>query len=321
MKSSFAPEASLEALIGRAQLLRQIREFFYLREVLEVETPLLCQTAATDPFIQSMPVELSKTYYLQTSPEFAMKRMLAANDVSIYQICKAFRYEEMGRQHNPEFTILEWYRVGFDHHQLMDEMDALLQTTLHSLPATKITYLELFQSHLGFNPHLVSLKQLEETAEKLDIRVDKTALDRDDWLMLLMSHVIEPKLGYTAPVMIYDFPESQAALARIRDADEGEFGEYKVAERFEVYVHGVELANGYHELTQANEQWSRFKQDCDRREALGLPQRPIDYRLLAALEHGLPACAGVALGVDRLLMLKLNKRDIKDILSFTFETA
>ncbi len=311
--SDWQPSASLKTLRQRAEIFRQIREFFAERDVLEVDTPLLTTTTATDLHIASFIV--APTHFLQTSPEFCMKRLLAANYGAIYQLGKAFRHNEVGRQHNPEFTMLEWYRPGFDHQQLMQEVDELLQTILQTAPAEKFTYAAIFQHYLQLDPHRASLSELTSCVQKNNINLDAVIdpQDRDAWLHLLMTHLIEPRLGKNRPAFIYDFPETQAALARIRPGDPA------VAERFEVYIKGVELANGYHELSDAQEQRQRFLQDQQRRAALNYPTVPMDERLLSALTHGFPNCAGVALGFDRLIMLAVNAQSITDVIPFAWD--
>jgi lysyl-tRNA synthetase class 2 len=317
-KLAFSPSATWEDLRKRARIIQTIRQFFISREVLEVDTPLLCYTSVTDPFIESIPATYQTShakplkYYLQTSPEYAMKRMLAAGSGPIFQICKAFRQGEVGRMHNPEFTMLEWYRPGFNHHELMNEMDVLLQLILDVPTAVRKTYAALFQAFLNIDPHQVSISELRTCAQQNNINVDTDISDRDTWLNLLMSHIIEPHLGKDRPYFIYDFPASQAALARIQP------GNPPLASRFEVYYKGMELANGFHELLDANEQYKRFQANLAMREARGLTAMPIDEFFIAALEHGLPDCAGVALGIDRLVMLALQKECIADILSFDF---
>lgn len=319
MTSNWQPSASIDNLRARAGIIKSIRDFFAARDVLEVETPVICHTSVTDPFIQSIPVlvqphpqQQEQRYYLQTSPEYAMKRLLAAGSGSIYQITKAFRQEEIGRLHNPEFTILEWYRLDLDHHQLMDEMDELLQTILHVSPADRFSYQQLFQQHLHIDPLTASMDELAVCAKNHGIELAATIDDKDTWLNLLMSHCIEPQLGQQQAVFVYDFPASQAALARLSPADP------RVASRFEVYFKGMELANGFHELQSASEQRKRFEHNLQRRSAMKLCELPIDDYFLGALEHGLPDCAGVALGVDRLVMLALSATCIQDILSFDF---
>ena len=316
------PCASLANLNARAKMLAEIRAFFQERNILEVETPLMCTSAATDPYLKPIPIAslpsetlANQNFYLQTSPEFAMKRLLAAGSGPIYQICKAFRDDEAGRLHNPEFTILEWYRPGFDHHTLMDEVEAFLCTILGSPSAERLTYEAVFHRILGFNPHEASLQQLMECAtSQISITASvANTLTIDDWLDLLMTHSIEPHLGFQRPVMIYDYPASKAALAKIRS------DKPSVAERFEVYVQGIELANGYHELTDPDLQLARFNEDCRIRETLGYPAIPIDLYLLEALKAGLPSSAGVALGVDRLFMLKRETHEIQDVIAFTID--
>lgn len=308
------------ALLARAQLLAKIRAFFAERKVLEVETPLLSPSTITDPNIHSfstnynLPGKINgETLYLQTSPEFAMKRLLAAGSGPIYQICKAFRNEESGQQHNPEFTILEWYRVGFDHHDLMADMDEFLHCTLNTKPAEKLSYAELFKKHLKTDPHTSSIQELKQCALKHGLN-EIPHLNRDDWLNLLLTHFIEPHLGKGQPTFIYDYPASQAALARISPNDS------MVAERFEVYIDGIEIANGFHELADSDEQRQRFLADLANRKKLGLATIPLDENFLAALDD-LPDCAGVALGIDRLLMLQMQTSAIEDVLSFTINTV
>lgn len=324
-KIGWRPSAQINALRKRAEILKLIRDFFAARSVLEVETPLLCHTSVTDPFIESIPVtvKINQTYqnrkcdyYLQTSPEYAMKRMLAAGSGAIYQISKAFRQGEQGRYHNPEFTMLEWYRPGFNHHKLMDEMDELLQLLLATSKAERYTYAEIFDTYLRINPHTASSAMLQNLAEVNHIQVKDPIEDRDTWLNLLLSHLIEPHLGKNVPCFVYDFPKTQAALARIQQM---QAGDPFVASRFEVYFLGIELANGFHELQDAHEQRKRFEMNLNKRKQLGLNMLPIDEYFLAALEHGLPDCAGVALGVDRLIMLATNTTSIADVLSFSFE--
>lgn len=314
------PSSSIQNLRQRAMLLQKIRQFFATRDILEVETPLLCHTSVTDPYIESMGVDLScpsikaRKYYLQTSPEYAMKRLLAAGSGPIYQICKAFRQEELGTLHNPEFTILEWYRPGFTHHQLMDEMDTLLQEILLAKTAQRYSYRELFLTFLKFDPEQTSLAELKNFASQHEIYTTHE-LSQNDWLMLLMSKIIEPQLGWNQPCFIYDFPPSQAALARIIEMPS------PVASRFEVYINGIELANGFHELTDSNEQRKRFEKNNLLRKNLNLKEILLDEYLLAALQHGLPDCAGVALGLDRLMMIALNSKHIAEVLSFDISRA
>jgi lysyl-tRNA synthetase class 2 len=321
MQNTWQPCASIETLRTRAAILKSIRDFFAARQVTEVETPLMCHTSVTDPFIQSIPAlfqahpqENEIRYYLQTSPEYAMKRLLAAGSGPIFQISKAFRQGEIGRYHNPEFSMLEWYRPGFDHHNLMYEMDELLQMVLNKPAAERKTYADIFLQYLQINPHTVTLEQLKNCADENNISVASASEihDCDTWLQLLMSECIEPQIGQNQPCFIYDFPASQAALARLQASNP------PVASRFEVYYRGIELANGFHELQNAAEQRKRFENNCIERKKLGLNEMLIDEFFLAALNHGLPNCSGVALGIDRLLMLALGKDKIADVLSFDF---
>lgn len=325
-QETWRPTASLDLLRKRAIILRKIRDFFDARDILEVETPCLCHATVTDVHLESIQAKIGpaadqhkKTFYLQTSPEYAMKRLLAAQYGSIYQISKAFRNDEMGQFHNPEFTILEWYRVGFDHHALMGEMDELFQSILQTPRAKKFSYQEIFEQFLNVNPHQAQMEQLKKIAQKNHIPeiVGLTYEDRDLWLQILMTHLIEPFLGKEFPVFVYDYPASQAALAKIRS---GPFS--SVGERFEVYIQGLEIANGFHELTDAKEQRKRFKQDLIRRRQLRLSSSiPIDEYFLQALENGLPDCSGVALGIDRLVMLATKANHIHEVIAFPIDRA
>ena len=309
----------------RARMLALIREFFAARGVLEVETPVLSGAATTDPNLQSLECEYHGPYprrlYLHTSPEFAMKRLLAAGSDSIYQLCKVFRDGEAGRLHNPEFTLLEWYRVGFDHHQLMDETAALIADTLqgqHALGAPeKLTYREAFERHCGLNPHTADRAALAAVvrAQAIPVNADPAHEEVDTLRDLLLTHVIEPRLGHGRLTLLYDYPASQAALARLRP------GNPPLAERFEAYLEGIELANGFHELGAAAEQRARFERDLAGRKQRGLPTLPMDERLLAALAHGLPECSGVALGFDRLAMLAVGAKAIEEVLPFPIARA
>lgn len=315
LPTDWPPTASLANLRIRANMLAAIRKFFAEREILEVETPLLCAATVTDPHIQSINAA-DGSYYLQTSPEYAMKRLLAAGSGPIYQISKAFRRGESGRYHNPEFTMLEWYRPGFDHHQLMDETAELLVYLLGCPNAERYSYQEIFEKYLQINPHVATVDILKNCAQQHNLsNVNIDNHDRDTWLHLLLSHLIEPQLGQRQPTFIYDFPASQAALARIRNAD------FPVAERFEVYIQGIELANGYHELADVNEQQRRFMADLAKREQMKLPTVTIDKRLLSALNAGFPHCAGIAVGIDRAVMLAAKASSIAEIISFPIERA
>ncbi len=320
--SGWRPSADLTVLRQRAQLLADLRGFFAARGVMEVETPVLYGAAATDPHLASFSADYGgpgapsgRTLYLQTSPEFAMKRLLAAGSGPIYQISKSFRNGEVGRRHNPEFTMLEWYRPGWDHLALMDEVEALIRQVLATPAAARVSYGDLCLQYLGIEPHGADLAALQAAAATLDI-VAPLGLDddRDGWLDFLWCHDVEPRLGSDGrPVFVVDYPVSLAMLARLRP------GPPAVAARFELYLHGIELANGFHELADGIEQRRRFEQDNAQRRAAGLPSMPLDEYLLAALDHGLPDCSGVALGVDRLLMLLTGIADIGGVLSFPFD--
>lgn len=323
MHEKWKPTASLDDLRKRQSILKQIRDFFERRDVLEVETPAISQATVTDVHLHTFQThfigpEFSKGQkcFLMTSPEFHMKRLLAAGYGSIFQIGKAFRNEENGRFHNPEFTMLEWYRVGFDHHDLMTEMQELLMLVLGCKGVDKQTYQDAFLEVLNVCPLEASLDELKAVAENLGLAdICAAETNRDTILQLLFSVGVEPKIGQTQPVFIYDFPASQAALAKINQADP------RVADRFEVYFKGVELANGFHELDDAKEQLARFEKDNAQRLEMGLAAQPIDHHLIAALEAGLPQCAGVALGVDRLIMLATGAKHIDEVTAFTFDRA
>jgi elongation factor P--(R)-beta-lysine ligase len=314
--SDWKPSAPLETLRLRASLYQQLRAFFQQRQVLEVETPLLSQAASTDFHLANLAVA-SAGKFLQTSPEFAMKRLLAADSGAIYQICKAFRAGEAGARHNPEFTMLEWYRPGFDHFDLMAEMVELLTQVLGERPVRQLSYGDIFTQLLGINPHQVALSALTLLAQQHTGYIADAQDDRDTLLDLLMAQVIEPQLGRGEFTFIYDYPASQCALAKVKNDAQGT----PVAARFELYIEGMELANGYHELTDGTEQLRRFTADLLKRSANNLPVVPMDNRLVLALESGLPDCAGVALGLDRLLMLMANANSIREVVSFSTDIA
>lgn len=322
---SWRPAASLEILRARAELLSKIRRFFSEAGIMEVETPLCSHCGTTDPVIESLRTRYTgpgaaqgAPLYLQTSPEFPMKRLLAAGSGPIYQICRVFRDGELGSRHNPEFTLLEWYRPGFDHQALMGEVTALVNCLLPaSLAEERLSYAEAFRRFLCIDPHSASREALRQCAIDSGISgARELELDsRDGWLDLLLSHLIEPQLGRGRITYLYDYPASQAALSRIRQ------GPYPVAERFELYLEGMEIANGFHELADSTEQQQRFEADNATRTAQGLAPVEMDRRLLAALQSGLPDCAGVALGIDRLLMIITGHRDIRAVLAFPFALA
>jgi lysyl-tRNA synthetase class 2 len=316
---NWQPAATLDTLRRRAGLLTQVRRFFEARGVLEVETPLLCSSGITDPAIEPLRIDsghsISSPRFLQTSPEYAMKRLLVAGSGPIYQVTRAFRDGEAGPRHNPEFTLLEWYRPGMDHHQLMREVAELVLSYLGPLPVQHYAYRDLFQQELGVDPFHAEVDELESVA-RAELDVGTLSGDCDLWLDLLMSHLIEPRLAGRGLCFIYDYPPSQAALSRV-----SEVAGMLVGHRFELYVHGVELANGYWELCDAQEQRRRFMADNRRRKATGLQEQPLDERLLAALAAGMPDCAGVALGLDRLLMLGTGIEDIRRVLAFDWSRS
>ncbi|WP_415663429.1 elongation factor P--(R)-beta-lysine ligase [Vibrio taketomensis] len=320
---SWQPTASMELLRKRAMILGQIRQFFAQRNVLEVDTPAMSHATVTDFHLHTFQTDFigpgyadGSKLYLMTSPEFHMKRLLAAGSGCIYQINKAFRNEENGRYHNPEFTMLEWYRVGFDHHKLMDEMDDLLQLVLKGGQAERMTYQQAFIKVLNVCPLEASMLELKKAAAKLGLSdIAEPEEDRDTLLQLLFSIGVEAKIGQLVPAFVYDFPASQAALAKINPNDP------RVADRFEVYFKGIELANGFHELDNPSEQLARFEQDNAKRIEMGLTAQPIDYHLIEALKAGLPECAGVALGIDRLIMLALDCDHIDQVTAFPFPIA
>ena len=299
----------------RASVLATVREFFAARGVLEVETPLLGAGTVTDVHLESFELGASLSgsmpRFLQTSPEFAMKRLLAAGSGAIYQICKAFRAAEAGALHNPEFSVLEWYRPGWDHHALMGEVEALLREVLGRAPGRRLTYRQAFLDLAGIDALTADLAALRDRCRPF---AAPATFDRDTCLDLLLEGVVQPGLG-EGIVFVVDFPASQAALARVRR------DEPPVAERFEVFVSGIEVGNGYHELTDPAEQAERFERDRQQRRARGLRDVPGDPRLVAALRAGLPACAGVAIGLDRLIMLAGGFERLDAVLSFPFARA
>lgn len=317
---SWQPSATITALRGRAAVVDQIRRFFADQGVLEVDTPALSRAAVSDPHLFPFATAfipdgggVPTWHYLQTSPEYPMKRLLAAGSGPIWQLCKVFRNGESGGRHNPEFSMLEWYRPGFDHHRLMDEVDELVSGIIGCAPARRVLYATLFTDLLGLDIHACSDAQLASEART---RCGFTGdLTRDGWLELLFSHCIEPQL--IEPTLVYAFPASQAALARVVEGDD----RVPSAARFELFVRGMELANGYFELTDPEEQTRRFNSDQEQRQQLGRSVLPVDELLIDALRAGLPSCAGVALGVDRLVMLALGAERIEEVIAFGFDRA
>jgi lysyl-tRNA synthetase class 2 len=302
-------------------MLDATREFFRHRGVLEVETPILSAAAVSDPQIESLATQIAGMpgrVYLCPSPEYAMKRLLAAGSGDIYQICKVFRDAERGRWHNPEFTMIEWYRVGFDDAALMDEVEMLIGKLLAPVrrleAAERLSYSAALRRHAGVDAFSSSDAELRDASLRHGVACE-AELDRDAKLDLLMGLVVGPRLGRENPCFICDYPASQAALARLRP------GQPRVAARFELYLDGLELANGFHELVQPKEQRGRFTQDLALRRARGQVQPPLDENLLAALENGMPDCAGVALGFDRLVAIALGANRLADAMSFDIDNA
>lgn len=322
--SDWRPSATPAALRLRARLYQWLREYFVARGVLEVETPMLSAAGNTDPNIESFRTRFNghvdagaAQRWLRTSPEYPLKRLLAAGIGDCYEIGRVFRDGEAGGRHNPEFTMLEWYRVGWDHHRLMVEVGEIVRGALalvaRPISVRTLGYRELFLEYAGLDPHQCEESALRRPLAGFAIRDD--GLTRDDWLDLLLTHRIEPQLRDDTLLLVHDYPASQAALARIRP------GTPPVAERFEAMLGGIELANGYHELADPGEQDGRFGADLARRRSRGAVEPPPDACLIEALAHGLPGCAGVALGLDRLLMAMQGTRRIADVLAFDFGRA
>ena len=320
--NAWRPVATPAALRSRAAMLASARKFFADRDILEVETPLLASSAVTDPHVQSIALRVQDSkLWLRTSPEYHMKRLLAANPQDIYQIGKVFRDGESGLQHQPEFTMIEWYRLDFGMPEMINETCELIRRLsqhgkLHLSAHKTVRYADAFQQACGLNPLTATLDEIRSTAQSMlkDI-LDEQLLrnigdDRAGWLDLLVSHIVNPSLGNDVLHVITDYPAEQALLARLHPDNEA------IAERFEIFFNGIELANGYCELRNASVQARRFQTDNERRKALGLSHVAADDALLAALESGLPACAGVAVGLDRLQMLAYGHDTIAATLSF-----
>ena len=321
LQQQWQPSAPIKNIIARAKIIMELRGFFIDRGLLEVDTPILSEYGVTDVHLSvfetcfSAPFQPTpKQLFLSTSPEYHMKRLLAAGSGPIFQICKVFRNEEAGRNHNPEFTMLEWYRPHFDMYRLINEVDDLLQQILDCEGAESFSYQFIFQEYVGLDPLSAEKTELAKKAKEQGL-VEAEKQSRDMLLQYLFSQMVEPKIGQQRPAAVYYFPSSQAALAQISSED------HRVAERFEFYYKGLELANGFNELTDAAEQLHRFERDNKQRQAMGLPTRQIDQRFISALQHGVPQSAGVALGVDRLLMIALGQQDIADVVSFNVDNA
>lgn len=309
---------TLAVLKRRAELLAATRRFFDQRAVLEVNTPILALGGSTDPHLDSFTTQLeggsapTQQLYLQTSPEFYMKRLLAAGSGDIYQLGPCFRNGELSARHNPEFMMLEWYRLGFNLAQLEAECCQLVDTLLGVASYTRLTYTQAFVTYIGVHPFRSSLEELRQASHAVS-QIDAANLDRDACLDLLLSHQLEPALKQLGRVIVYEFPASQAALAQVHTNAEGDL----VASRFELYINGLEIANAYQELTNAQEQAARFAADNLARRELNKPEVSADMQLVAALEHGLPECSGIAVGFDRLVMLAMQASHLSQVQTFS----
>ncbi|WP_019673651.1 EF-P lysine aminoacylase EpmA [Psychrobacter lutiphocae] len=318
----YHPTMRLQMAQKRAQMLATIRQFFAERDVLEVQTPLLSQAGNTDVFVPSISANITlhdtpTIYYLHTSPEFAMKRMLAAWQVAIYQICPVFRDNEVGHRHNSEFTMLEWYRPGFSLNELALELAELLTVVSERVQVlTHYSYSQAFMDYVGVNPLSANCHVLSAIAEQNGLSGIDLGEDHQGWLDLLFSHLVEPNLGHDSPTLITDYPPATAALAKIETDSDGN----KVAKRFELYINGIEIANAYDELADSQALRARFEQDNIERTQRGLPVMPIDERLLSACDE-LPACSGIALGIDRLMMVLAGAKSIDKVIGFGVDRA
>ncbi len=326
VSGDFLPTASWDNLRLRARLLARLRQFFDARGFLEVETPILSSDTVVDrhldPFAVPIPWRsstgpLPETMWLQTSPELGMKRLLAGGATAIYQVTRAFRQGEQGPLHNPEFTIVEWYRVGDDMKAGMRLASELCECLLDRGPAETISYAEAFADQTGLDPHSATAAELASRARELGVAIPESlaADDRDGWLDLLVAERVQPALGHRRPTILYDYPANQAALARVRS------GRPPLAERFELYVSGIELANGYHELTAPGELRERNRTNNAWRRRERKPALPENSRLLAAMEAGLPSATGVAMGFDRVAMLAAGARDLREVMAFPIDRA
>lgn len=314
----FRPTANWQRLRFRAGLLHRVREFFHKHGFLEVETPLLSADTVVDRHLDPFAVEVgARTYWLQTSPEFAMKRLLAAGGRAIYQVTRAFRLDEQGPLHNPEFTMVEWYRVDDGMDEGIELLSDLCEDLLKRGRAEPISYRRAFEQFAGLNPHTASTEQIVAAVRAAGVEppASMSLEDRDGWLDLLLVERVQPHLGQRRPAILYDYPASQAALACVRQENP------PVAERFELYVAGIELANGYHELLDADVLRARNAANNALRVADGKSPLPEDSRLLAAMEAGLPAATGVALGFDRLVMLAAGAARLDEVIAFPFDRA
>lgn len=338
-ESNWQATASSDVLLERALMLKNIRAFFDAAGVIEVETPLLSHASTTDVHLDSLQSQFrGQACYLNTSPEYAMKRILATWDKPIYQICKAFRDDELGRYHNPEFTMLEWYRLGYDDIKLMDEVEKLIRTLVGlssnnclldscsgearvNFPFKRLSYQQAFEETVGINPHQTSASECHQAAAKNNVQIPQGLVIDDgelnDWLDWLLTQSVLPSFKKNGFTFLYDYPAGQCALAKIALNPQ----QVLVAKRFELFFGEIELANGFYELTDAAEQLVRFQEENQKRVRVGKPAACIDENFIAALQHGLPECSGVALGLDRLLMVLSGSVSIEDVISFPWGSA
>ena len=306
--------ADIESLKKRAEVLRCIRQYFYDKHVMEIDVPIIGASTVTDPYLDSISLSLNKnTHYLQTSPEYFMKRALCAGVGDIFYLGKAFRQDELGRRHSPEFTMLEWYRHDFDDLQLAQELIDIVSLLSPGISIHKYRYADIFEQLVGIDPRIATSKALEIIA-KNKCTIEWTNEPKETWLDFLFTHLVEPQLQ-DGLYVIFDYPKEQAALARVEKDEDDMF----VAKRFEVFINGMELANGYWELSDKTEQLKRFEKNQKTRELLSKKPVDIDKKFMASLEQGLPDCSGVAMGIDRLLMCLLNKNHIDDVNAFGFQ--
>lgn len=321
---NYAPTMTLAMAQQRAKFIGDIRQFFISRQVLEVQTPLLSQAGNTDTFLQSVAAHVTyqdrpHTYYLHTSPEFAMKRLLASWQVPIYQICPVFRDNEIGVRHNIEFTMLEWYQPNYSLDDMAGELNELLTALYgHPMVMSHYRYVDAFMDFVGIHPLTASLSALQAVAEDRGLigfdfndADDSEANRRQSWLDLLFSHAVEPNLGHDLPTLIIEYPPATAALAKTALDKEGN----KIAKRFELYINGIEIANAYDELADGPALRARFEQDNQLRQRHHLPQMPIDEHLIAASDDLIP-CSGIAVGVDRLLMVITGAKTLEEVIAF-----